>query len=170
MYLTSKISHHTQKKHFSTTSLSVTILQTGYQMTQKKRSKRKKLMTPNTNYPTSSLSFTLLHLPLISPLLSSPKSYKNVGNRSKKAFFNYLPVSNTVTIRLPNITEIRAKKRQKMAKKLVKNKKITPEINPQSQCWSTLFSDRRIRLRRIDEGGSKILYLPEKRFFQIPSG
>ena len=121
-------------------------------------------MKINPNRQCDSLSFTLLHLPLISPLLPSPKSYKNVGKRSKKAFFNYLPVSNTVTIRLLNIAEISAKKWQKMAKKLVKNKKITPDINPQSQCWSTLFSDRRIRLRRIDEGGSKILYLPEKDF------
>ena len=107
-------------------------------MTPKKRSKRKNHMKINTNHPTSSLPFTLLHLPLISPLLPSPKSYKNVGNRSKKAFLNYLPVSNTVTIRLPNIAEIRTKNGKKTSKN---TKKITPEIHPQSQCWSTVFTD-----------------------------
>ena len=97
-------------------------------------------MTTNTNHPTSSLSFTLLHLPFIYPLFSSPNSYKNVVNRSKKAFFNYLPVSNTVTIRLPNITEIRTKNGKKTRKN---TKKIPPEIHPQSQCWSTVFTDLR---------------------------
>ena len=116
VYVTSKISRITQKNLFSPTSLSVTKLHIGYQITPKKRSKRKKLMTHNTNHPTSPLPFNLLHLPLISPLLSSPNSYKNVGNRSKKAFFNYLPVSNTVTIRLPDKAEISAKKGEKNMK------------------------------------------------------
>ena len=126
------MSHYTQKNLFSTTSLSVTTLQTGYQKTQKKHSKRKKLMTHNTNHPTSSLPFTLLHLPLISPLLPSPKSYKNVGNRSKKPFFNYLPVSNTVTSRLPNIAEIRAKNGKKMTKNHIKT-------HPSLFCTECLF-------------------------------
>ena len=103
MYVKSKMSHITQKNLFSTTSLSVTTLQTGYQMTQKKHSKRKKHMKINSNHQPASILFDLLHLPLISPFFSSPNSYKIVVNRSKKPFFNYVPVCNNRTIWLSNV-------------------------------------------------------------------
>ena len=88
------------KNLFSATSLLVTDILNGYQITPKKCKKDKKHMTTNTHHTYDPYSFIILSLTLFSPMYQSPRSYKNVVNRSKKAFLNYLPVSNKRTIRL----------------------------------------------------------------------
>ena len=61
-------------------------------------------MTINKNHQSDFMAFILFMLSLILPMYLPPKSYKIVVNRSKKPFFNYVPVCNLLIIRLIQFT------------------------------------------------------------------